>query len=31
MVGPVAQELYSALTDLQSERTPDTEGWLVEV
>lgn len=27
-VGPVAQELYSALTDVQTERSPDTLGWL---
>lgn len=30
-VGSVAQELYNALTDLQSERTHDPLGWLVEV
>ena len=27
----VAQELYSALTDLQTERAPDKWGWLVPV
>lgn len=27
-VGPVSQELYTALTDVQSERAPDTLGWL---
>ena len=30
-VGQVAQELYNALTNLQSERTPDTMGWLLPV
>ena len=30
-VGKVAQELYSALTDLQSERLPDPNGWLLPV
>lgn len=30
-VGEVAQELYSALTDLQSERAPDNLGWLLPV
>lgn len=30
-VGKVAQELYSALTDLQSERLPDPSGWLLPV
>lgn len=30
-VGRVAQELYNALTDLQSERAHDPQGWLVEV
>jgi hypothetical protein len=30
-VGQVAQELYNALTNLQTERTPDTMGWLLPV
>jgi hypothetical protein len=30
-VGTVAQELYTTLTDLQAERTPDKLGWLVPV
>ena len=30
-VGEVAQELYNALTDLQSERAPDSLGWLLPV
>jgi hypothetical protein len=30
-VGVVAQELYTVLTDLQAERTPDKLGWLVPV
>ena len=30
-VGPVAQRLYSALTDLQLEKAPDPRGWIVEV
>ncbi len=30
-VGAVAQELYTVLTDLQAERTPDNLGWLVPV
>lgn len=27
----VAQELYKALTQLQTEQAPDTNGWLVPV
>lgn len=30
-VGTVAQELYTTLTDLQAERTPDKLGWLLPV
>lgn len=30
-VSPVAQELYTALTDLQQEKAPDERGWVVEV
>ena len=30
-VGPVAQQLYTVLTDLQAERTPDKLGWLLPV
>ena len=30
-MGTVAQELYTTLTDLQAERTPDKLGWLVPV
>jgi len=29
--GPVTVELYEALTAIQSERAPDTFGWLHEV
>jgi branched-subunit amino acid aminotransferase/4-amino-4-deoxychorismate lyase len=27
--GPVCQELYDALTMLQTEQSPDPEGWVV--
>jgi len=30
-VGPVSQEIYSAVTDIQYERAADEFHWLVEV
>ncbi len=29
--GKVALEMYTALTEIQTEKAPDTEGWVIAV